>query len=41
MIPALQRLRQENQEFGARLGYIVRPYLIKQKKRTDWEESRN
>lgn len=27
LIPALQRLRQENDEFRVSLGYIIRPYL--------------
>jgi hypothetical protein len=27
VIPALRRLRQEYQEFGTSVGYILRPYL--------------
>jgi hypothetical protein len=32
-IPALRKLRQKNYEFKANLGYIVRPYLKKKKKK--------
>jgi hypothetical protein len=33
--PVLGRLRQENHEFKARLGYKARPYLKKKKKKKD------
>jgi hypothetical protein len=32
VIPGLGRLRQENLEFKANLGYIDRPYLKKKRK---------
>jgi hypothetical protein len=31
LIPALKRMRQEDQEFKASLDYIARPYLKKKK----------
>jgi hypothetical protein len=40
MIPVLRSLRQEEQEFEASLGYIVRPCLKKQSKTEDMAEMR-
>jgi hypothetical protein len=34
VIPAFERLRQEDREFEASLGYRVMPYLKKKKKKT-------
>jgi hypothetical protein len=38
IIPALQRLRQEDLEFKVSLGCIVRPYLCKKKKKKEREK---
>jgi hypothetical protein len=34
MVRALWRLRQEDVKFKASLGYVVRPHLKKQKRKT-------
>jgi hypothetical protein len=38
--PSIGRLRKEDQEFKASLGYIARPYL-KKKKKKKWGNLRN
>jgi hypothetical protein len=38
VMPAFDRLRQENHEFKATLGYTGRPYLKKKKEEEEEEE---